>query len=207
LLIASCAEELRAEYERAVRRAILDYVITCESQRCLQNDSIMPDPNPIANQPSRTNASKTILITAPSERQRLMLEPLAPLLPLSSPASSNPHSAAPKPASHKLLRGSGGAPSGALYHLPAFSTSAAAAATRQLPPEWAAHVAASREEIVWSLQTLNPGSLELMRLWYESGYVNSRLVDVTSAEFHTRLPAQVSARASAVCSRCSPLIL
>jgi len=52
-------------------------------------------------------------------------------------------------------------------------------------------VAAAREEIVWSLQTLNPNALQLRWLWYESGYAAARLVDVSSSEFQRRLPAQV----------------
>lgn len=81
--------------------------------------------------------------------------------------------------------------SGARYHRPPFATSAAAAVTRQLPPEWGSHVAAAREEIAWTLQTLNPNALELTKVWFDSGYAAARLIDVTSAEFAGRLPAQV----------------
>jgi hypothetical protein len=95
--------------------------------------------------------------------------------------------AGPSAGGSGVLVGSGGA----RYHLPAFQTSAAAAASRRLPQEWSAHVASAREEIAWTLQTLNPNALELRKVWFDAGYVAARLVDTESGEFLARLPAQV----------------
>lgn len=52
--------------------------------------------------------------------------------------------------------------------------------------------AACREEITWSLQTLNANALELNRLWHEHGYSSVvRLLDVSSVDLLDRLPVKV----------------
>lgn len=52
--------------------------------------------------------------------------------------------------------------------------------------------AACREEISWSLQTLNANALELNRLWHEHGYASAvRLLDVSSVDLLDRLPVKV----------------
>jgi hypothetical protein len=33
VILSSCVEELRDDYERAVKRAVLDYIIACECRR------------------------------------------------------------------------------------------------------------------------------------------------------------------------------
>ncbi|KIZ07418.1 dynein heavy chain 9 [Monoraphidium neglectum] len=161
VILSSCVEELRDDYERAVKRAVLDYIIA-----------------------------------SPVERERLMLEPLEPLL---RPAAYDP--AGPSAGGSGVLVGSGGA----RYHLPAFQTSAAAAASRRLPQEWSAHVASAREEIAWTLQTLNPNALELRKVWFDAGYVAARLVDTESGEFLARLPAQAEAFRAYQLSVCEQL--
>ncbi|KAI8464307.1 MAG: dynein heavy chain and region D6 of dynein motor-domain-containing protein [Monoraphidium minutum] len=157
-ILEGCADELRADYERAVKKAVLDYVVA-----------------------------------SPAERQRLQLEPLEPLI------RPPPYSAAPPAAA--ALRGSGGA----YYCAPAYPTSASAAAERRLPPEWGAHVAAAREEVAWTLQTLNPNALELRRIWFEAGYAGARLLDVESGSFLARLPAQAEAFRSYQLAACDQL--
>jgi hypothetical protein len=53
---------------------------------------------------------------------------------------------------------------------------------------------ACREDIVWTLQTLNPNALELSRLWHEHGYAAAvRLLDVSSPDLLERLPVKVGA--------------
>ncbi len=50
-----------------------------------------------------------------------------------------------------------------------------------------------REDIVWTLQTLNPNALELNRLWHEHGYASAvRLLDVTGPDLLERLPVKVN---------------
>lgn len=57
-------------------------------------------------------------------------------------------------------------------------------------------VVCCREDIVWTLQTLNPNALELNRLWHEHGYATAvRLLDVTSPDLIERLPVKVGALA------------
>ena len=48
-----------------------------------------------------------------------------------------------------------------------------------------------REEIAWTLQTLNVNALELARLWEHSGFSSCRLVDVEDEAFTGQLPMQV----------------
>jgi len=55
-------------------------------------------------------------------------------------------------------------------------------------------VCVNREDIVWTLQTLNPNALELNRLWHEHGYASAvRLLDVSSPDMLERLPVKVRA--------------
>lgn len=69
---------------------------------------------------------------------------------------------------------------------------AAKAARRSLT----CHGYACSEDIVWTLQTLNPNVLELNRLWHEHGYATAvRLLDVASPDLLERLPVKVSSRA------------
>lgn len=60
-----------------------------------------------------------------------------------------------------------------------------------------------REDIVWTLQTLNPNALELSRLWHEHGYASAvRLLDVSSPDLLERLPVKVCGNAKRWGSSC-----
>jgi dynein heavy chain len=116
------------------------------------------------------------ILASPVEMHRLFLDPLKPFL---QPTAKHSISAATTSSSSSSNQ--------------EFSPgeSYKAVATRQIPERWREHVALAREEIAWTLQTLNANVLELGRLWYEAGYANARLVDLKDEEFIQRLPVQV----------------
>ena len=45
-------------------------------------------------------------------------------------------------------------------------------ALQELPAHWRKNVAAAREEIAWTLQTLNVNALELSMLWVAHGFAS-----------------------------------
>ena len=140
-LIAASLDEIHSDYQAAMKKSILDYIL----------------------------ASSV-------ERHRLFLHPLEPILQ----SAVQPRESA--------------ATSGSSCSSTSFTPgqSYRAAATRQFPEGWREHAAMAREEIAWTLQTLNPNVLELGRLWYEAGYGNARLVDLKGEDFLQRLPVQVT---------------
>ena len=62
----------------------------------------------------------------------------------------------------------------------------------ELPYEWRANVEASREDVAWTLQTLNPHALILSETW-ETKYATRRFVDVDSETFRASLPMESTA--------------
>lgn len=62
---------------------------------------------------------------------------------------------------------------------------------RNLPDGWGQNVETGREELAWTLQTLSANSLELSRLWIQSGFSKMLLVDVEKSEFTSLLPILV----------------
>ena len=62
----------------------------------------------------------------------------------------------------------------------------------ELPYEWRANVEASREDVAWTLQTLNPHALILSETW-ETKYATRRFVDVDSETFRASLPVESTA--------------
>jgi hypothetical protein len=151
--MSSALEEVHADYQSAMRKAILDYIIS----------------NPV-------------------ERDRLFLSSLDPLL---QPPTTNP-AAAGSEGGLGVEPGAAGV-HGSSRHM---TQSHAAMAARVIPASWRQHTTMARQEIGWTLQTLNLNVLELSRLWHEAGYASARLLDVESAEFQQQLPMQVSVRCS-----------
>lgn len=66
----------------------------------------------------------------------------------------------------------------------------AAVVQRELSDSWHYNVDTAREEIAWTLQTLSANSLELSRLWIQSGFASTLLVDVEKFDFKMQLPMQ-----------------
>ncbi|KAK9812825.1 hypothetical protein WJX72_004356 [[Myrmecia] bisecta] len=62
-----------------------------------------------------------------------------------------------------------------------------------VPESWRADVAAAREEIAWTLQTLSANALELSELWISQGFASKLLLDVESVEFRRALPMEADA--------------
>lgn len=59
---------------------------------------------------------------------------------------------------------------------------------RKLPQSWIENVDIAREEIAWTLQTLNTNAVELNNLWIGSSYSTQLLVMVSGEEFQASLP-------------------
>lgn len=61
---------------------------------------------------------------------------------------------------------------------------------RRLPQSWIENLDMAREEIAWTLQTLNTNATELNNLWIGSSYSTQLLVLVSGEEFQASLPLE-----------------
>ena len=67
-----------------------------------------------------------------------------------------------------------------LAHKQAAQTGKARVANWDMPDWWHNSVAAAREEIAWTLQTLSANALELNELWIMQGYASRSVCSVRS---------------------------
>jgi hypothetical protein len=210
--IRTSIDEVHEDYTTAMKQAILDYVLTSplERQR-LGLDGLQPLLVPrmpaqaaaaTAGGSSSSSSSTAVLgmQLVPSSHAALVQRQLPPEW-REHVAMARCGQAADSPSSlHDLTMGyclavcSNALPANVVSSTATWLSTAATHSNQGR--KLACYGSVCREDIAWTLQTLNPNALELNRLWHEHGYATAvRLLDVASADLLERLPVKVSSRA------------